>query len=315
LAEPTSELFRKEALDYHQGSTEATGSVLQISPAWLRYAYWVLTTVAVGGAIFATVATVNEYASGPAIVRVQGRTDLTAKAAGTVASVDVVPGEHVYPGMALVRMYTAQEAAELERLNKEHDLQLLKTLRDPGDKVARLTIAQLRAQLDLAEEHLEERIVRAPHAGVVSDVRIRPGQALNMGESVLSLYSDQTKFTLVAMLPGRYRPMLKPGMRMRLELSGFKYVYQKLIIDNVGSEVVGPAEVRRFLGQELADTVTVPEPVVLVTAQLAASTFVADGRTFTYFEGMQGNADARVRAESILVTLVPGLKALFNDGG
>jgi len=30
---------------------------------------------------------------------------------------------------------------------------------------------------------------------------------------------------------------------------------------------------------------------------------------------MQGDADARVRAESVLLTLVPGLKALFNDGG
>jgi hypothetical protein len=51
-----------------------------------------------------------------------------------------------------------------------------------------------------------------------------------------------------------------------------------------------------------------------VTARVPKSTFVADGKTFSYYEGMQGDADAQVRAESVLVTLVPGLKALFNDG-
>ncbi len=315
MAEPASDLFRKEALDYHQGSAEATGTVLQISPAWLRYAYWLLAAVAVSGAIFSTLATINEYATGPAVVRVQGRTDLTAKSPGTVASVDVVPGQRVYPGMVLVRMYTAQEAAELDRLNKELELQTIKTLRDPADKIARQALTSLLAQRDLAEEHLEERMVRAPHTGAVSDVRIRPGQALNMGETVLSLYNEQTRFTLVAMLPGRYRPMLKPGMSVRLELAGFKYIYQNLKIENVGNEVVGPTEIRRFLGQELSDTVAVTEPVVVVTARLPQSTFIADGRTFGYYEGMQGSADARVRAESVLVTLVPGLKALFNDGG
>ncbi|HKD41642.1 MAG TPA: HlyD family efflux transporter periplasmic adaptor subunit [Myxococcaceae bacterium] len=315
MAEPASDLFRKEALDYHQGSTEARGSVLQISPAWLRYAYWVLVAVAIGGAIFSTVATVNEYASGPAVVRVQGRTDLTAKAPGTVGSVDVVPGQRVYQGMVLVRMYTAQEAGELERLTKEFNLQMTKSMRDPSDKLARQTLATLRTQRDLAEERLEERIVRAPHAGVVSDLRIRPGEALNMGETILSLYGEQTKYTLLAMLPGRYRPMLKTGMPIRLELAGFKYVYQNFAIEGVGNEVIGPAELRRFLGQELADTVSVTEPVVVVTARLPKSTFIADGRTFGYYEGMQGSADARVRAESVLVTLIPGLKALFDDGG
>jgi len=173
----------------------------------------------------------------------------------------------------------------------------------------------LRAQRDLAEERLEERIVRAPHAGVVSDVRIRAGEALNLGETVLSLVGEQTRFSLVAMLPGHYRPMLRPGMLIRLELAGFKYVYQTFAIDGVSNEVVGPGEVRRFLGQELADTVVLKDPVVLVTARLPNSTFIADGKTFNFYEGMQGNTDAKVRAESVLITLIPGLKALFNNGG
>ena len=315
MAEAASDLFRKEALDYHQGTAEAGGSVLRLSPAWLRYSYWLLVTVAVGGAIFATVGTVHEYAEGPAVVRVVGRTDLTVKAAGTVSSVEVTPGQRVAAGTVLVRFYTAQEAGELDKINKEFHLQLIKTLRDPSDKLARQAITSILSQRDLAEARLEERTVRAPHAGIASDIRIRPGQALLPGESILSLIGEQTRFTLVAMLPGRYRPMLRPGMPIRLELSGFKYEYQNLSIDSVGNEVVGPAEIKRFLGQELADTVVIKEPVILVQARLPKSTFVTDGKTFSYYDGMQGVADARVRAESVLVTMVPGLKALFDYGG
>lgn len=315
MAEPASDLFRKEALDYHQGTAEAGGTVLRLSPAWLRYSYWLLVTVAVAGALFATVGTVHEYAEGPAVVRVVGRTDLTAKAAGTVSSVEVAPGQRVAAGMVLVRFYTAQEAGELDKINKEFHLQLIKTLRDPSDKLARQAMTSLLSQRDLAESRLEERTVRAPHAGIASDIRIRAGQALLPGESILSLIGEQTRFTLVAMLPGRYRPMLRPGMPIRLELSGFKYEYQNLTIDSVGNEVVGPAEIKRFLGQELADTVQIREPVILVQARLPKSTFVTDGKTFSYYDGMQGTADARVRAESVLVTMVPGLKALFDYGG
>jgi multidrug efflux pump subunit AcrA (membrane-fusion protein) len=315
LAEPASDLFRKEALEYYQGSAEASGSVLQVSPAWLRYAYWLLAAVAVAGAIFAAVGTVHEYASGPGLIRPMGWTDLTAKQTGTVSSVEVVPGQRVSAGMVLVRLYTAQEAGELDKINKEFELQLVKTLRDPMDKVARQALTTLRAQREQAESRLEERLIRAPHAGVVSDVRIRPGQPLGLGDNILSLIGEQTKFSLVAMIPGRYRPMLRSGMPLRLELSGFKYVYQTLTIESVGNEVVGPAEVKRFVGNQISDTILLKEPVVLVTARLPLSTFVADGKTFSYFDGMQGDVDARVRSESVLVTLVPGLKAIFSDGG
>ncbi len=315
MPEPASNLFRKEALDYHQGSAEAGGSVLRLSPAWLRWSYWLLVVIAIAGAIFATVGTVHEYAEGAAVVRVVGRTDLTVKVAGTVASVEVAPGQQVAPGTVLVRFYTAQEAGELDRINKEFELQLIKTLRDPADKLPRQAMTSLLSQRDLAESRLEERTVRAPHAGIASDIRIRSGQALSPGDSILSLIGDQTRFTLVAMLPGRYRPMLRPGMPLRLELAGFKYLYQNLTIDSVGNEVVGPGEIKRFLGQELADTVAIHEPVILVQARLPQSTFLADGKTFSYYDGMQGTADARVRAESVVLTLVPGLRVLFDHGG
>jgi membrane fusion protein (multidrug efflux system) len=147
---------------------------------------------------------------------------------------------------------------------------------------------------------------------VVSDVRIHAGRQLNPGEAILSLVGEDARFSVVAMLPGHHRPLLRPGMPLRLELAGYRYAYQDVTIDRVGDEVVGPNEVRRFLGEEVADVIPVAGPVVLVEASLEGRSFRVEGKTYNYFDGMQATAEARVRYESILVTFVPALKVIFG---
>jgi membrane fusion protein (multidrug efflux system) len=312
--EPVTDLFREEAVQHHN-AYRAQGDLLRISPRWATWAYWLLVAVMATGAVYAVIGTVYEYASGPAVVRMEGRTNLTAKSAGTVAAVLARPGERVVQGDLLVRFYEAAEGAELERIRREFELQLVKTLRDPSDQSARQALTTLRAQRELAEARLEEKSVRAPHTGLVSDIRIREGQHLQPGDILLTMVGDEARCSVVAMLPGQYRPMLRVGMSLRLELSGYKYAYREVAIESIGDEVVGPNEVKRFLGPDLADTVGVSGPVVLVQARLPSRTFVANNRTFAYYDGMQGVAEARVRADSILVTLVPGLKWFFERSG
>ena len=38
---------------------------------------------------------------------------------------------------------------------------------------------------------------------------------------------------MVALLPGEYRQLLKPGMPLRLDPQGYRYAYQHLIVDSV----------------------------------------------------------------------------------
>jgi membrane fusion protein (multidrug efflux system) len=308
-------IFREEALAHH-AQYPARGDVLRISPRWTRWAYGVLLLVLVAGLAYAALGTVHEYATGPAVVRVEGRRDLTAKAPGTVSEVLARPGQRVKRGDVLVRFYLAQEGAELERIEREFELQLAKILRDPSDQVSRGALSSLRAQRELAQARLDERTVRAPDDGVVSDVRVRPGQHLGPGEIIATLVDEHARCSVLALLPGQYRPMLEAGGKLRLEMRGFRYAYRELTIDLIGDEVVGPAEVKRFLGPDLGDAVPVTGPVIIVQARLPASTFVSGGRTYHYFDGMPATAEARVRTESILTTLVPGLHALFegNDG-
>jgi membrane fusion protein (multidrug efflux system) len=220
----------------------------------------------------------------------------------------------VAEGQQLVLFFMDSEDAERERLQKEFDLQLLKLLRDPSDGSARQTLSSLRAQRDLAAAHLEQRVVRAPRAGTVTDVRIRPGEHLAIGDLVLTIVEDSAKLSLVALLPGRYRPMLRAGDRLRVELSGYRYEYRDLRIDSIGDEIIGPAEAKRFLGPGVADGVAVDGPVVIVRASLPATTFVSAGRTYHYFDGLHAEAHARVRSEPIVLTLLPALKALSSHG-
>ena len=104
-------------------------------------------------------------------------------------------------------------------------------------------------------------------------------------------------------------------MPLRLELTGFRYAYQDLVVESIGDEVVGPNEVRRYLGPEIADTVFIPGPVILVKTRLPNLTFAADGTSWEYYDGMQGRAEARVRSQRILLTLAPGLRSVFENAG
>jgi biotin carboxyl carrier protein len=307
-------LFRREALERFQTLDEAHDP-LHISPVWTRWTYWTLLAALVGALVFAALGEVKEYASGIAVVWMGTRDDVTAESAGTVGAVEVAPGQRVHAGQVLVRLHEAQEAAELARLDQEFELQLLNRLRDPQDTGAEQALIGLRTQRQLASERLGERTLRAPSGGVASDVRVRPGQYLTAGQQVLSIVRDQDQPTVVVLLPGEFRPQVRRGMPIRFEIAGYRYAYQKLTVDSVGEEVVGPGEARRYLGAEIGDSVQLTGPVVILKARLARPTFQAESRTYRFHNGMHGNAEVEVRREKILFTLVPGLKAFFRNGG
>jgi multidrug efflux pump subunit AcrA (membrane-fusion protein) len=307
-------LFRAEAIA-HRARAHTEAHVLALTPRWTRWTYWLLLSVLGIAAIFSVVARINEYASGPAVIRLEGRRDVTARFAGTVANIGVQPGQRVADGDLLVTLYGAQEAAELERTRREFDLELVKLLRDPSDAAARAALTSLRAQRELAEARLAERVIRAPQAGTISDIRIRAGQELHPGDVLLSLRDADAPCVVVAMLPGNYRPQLRPGMPLRLELDGYRYAYREVVIDSIGDEIIGPAELKRYFGPELGDTMEVSGPTLLVQAHLPSNTFRARGEQFHYYDGMRASAEVRVRAASVLVTLVPGLRAVLEATG
>jgi multidrug efflux pump subunit AcrA (membrane-fusion protein) len=304
-------IFREEALRHHEGSREE-GDLLRISPKWTQWTYWVLIALVIAATLYSLLGTIPEYASGPAMVKVEGRSELTVEAPGIVATVDVRPGQRVEAGQPLVKFLSREETATWERIQHEFELQLLRLLQNPADEAARQALTSLRAERELAQARQQARTLRAPRAGVVSTLKVREGQYVNPGESVVSVTGDDVHVTLVALLPGGYRPRLEPGKPLRVELNGFSHEYQTFTIQSVGDQIIGPNEVRRYLGADNGDALLLSGPMVVVRASVPATTFSIKGKTFNYFDGMLAHADARVRTERILVTLIPGLKGALG---
>ncbi len=302
-------LFRAEAVRHHE--RERGGDMLRLSPAWISHSYRGLVLALGAAFVFSLVAELDEHARGPVVVRVTDGALVTAVAAGTVRVVQATPGSRTEAGDALVRFNDDEERADLVRLTHEFELQLAKLLVDPRDQTARAAVVGLRADRERALARIDARVVRAPRAGVVRDVRIRPGQRLEAGDAVLTVVGDDARFTLAAFLPGHARPLIAPGDKLVVELEGYREHRAAFVVESVGDELIGPTEVRRYLGPEIGDAVPVVGPVVIVTASIGAGTFLVDGRSIGYHDGMLGYADVATRRERLLFALVPGLRGLF----
>ena len=302
------QLFRREAIE-HQAVRSARADVVRMSSRSTDWGVNMLLVALLAALFFIVVGRVNEYATGPALIRIDGRTSLSTSHAALVSSIEVAPGQHVEEGAVLVRLYASEEAADLESATREFDDQLVKLMQRPDDATAREALVALRSRRELARSRLEQRTLRAPHRGVVGDVRVRVGQLVEPGASVIELRGDDAEGTVVAMLPGRYRPLLKPGAKLRFELDGFHRRAHELIVDSVGDQIVGPAEAARYLGRDQADALQLAGPVVLVEASLPrGSSFVADGERFQFAHGMHGKAETVVRNEPVAYAFMPALK-------
>lgn len=305
----TFQLFRKAALE-HMAGERREGDLLRLETPWTTWSYRIVGIAAIAALVFIVVFDVNEYATGGAIIRVEGRRPLVTMVAGVVETVHVDPGQHVEKDQILVTISAAAEEGEYRRANTEFQLSLAALLRDPSESTTKSALASLKPKRDNAAQIANARIIRAPHAGLVTDIRVRPGQYLAANEVVVGVAPLGAQVSLIGLIPGEYRPMLKVGQQLRFSLTGYKFEYRNVEVEAVGEEVVGPTEMKRYLGQEVGDAIDVQGPTVLVRARLPTRTFTADGQTYSYVEGLTGLASVRVRKEPIIVVLIPALKSL-----
>ncbi|WP_163864499.1 efflux RND transporter periplasmic adaptor subunit [Myxococcus eversor] len=315
MSDSPRQIFRQEALD-HYNRSEIQGSVLRLTPGWVRATFWAIMVQALVFAIVLGVVAVHDHARGPLLLRIKGQEDVTTTMPGRVSRILVSRGEWVSPGQSLVEFYSGDEEAQREQTLQEFRSRLAAQLLNPQSPSAQESVAGLRAQLDFNEARLSERSLKSPIRGRVQDVRIREGQYLGAGEVVVSVVSDgPVEVWALSLVPGRYRPQLRTGQPFRIELEGFAYQYTDLTVDAVSDELVGPAEVRRYLGPSLADVVTLEGSVVVVESRLPSDSFEVDGHTYHYYTGMPGTAWVRLRARSAWLTLFPILELLWRDLG
>lgn len=302
-------IFRQEAIDHHTRA-RLDGDALLRLPTWTQWTYRLVLVAALAATAFVAFATVPEYVEGPGLVRARQRVSVTAVAAGVVASVEVERGQRVAAGDILVRLRSVEEQAEIVSLQREFDTALVGMLANPIDHAVRQSVGGLRAQKDILQARLEQRLVRASSPGTVGDIRVRAGQTVAPGDFVASIVGEGARFYLVALLPGQHRPSLREGQPLRVELTGYQYAYQTLTIGHIEDDIIGPSEVRRVLGPEIGDAIAVSAPVVVVQGDLAGTSFASGGVPLNYFDGMHAQVRARVRSQNLLVHLIPGLKVV-----
>jgi membrane fusion protein (multidrug efflux system) len=309
--------FRERALRERELSAMPL-EPLRLAPGWTRWTYWLMVGALAAALLALVLVRVPEYASGVAVVRAGGRVEVTATAGGTVSSLAVGPQTRVRKGQLLLTLYSAEEAANLRRLDREVESQLVQRLQAPSDPGIAQNLVALRAERELAQARLAERELRAPADGEVSDIRVVAGQLVQAGQPVLAILERRASRELpsvIALLPGGYLPQLQPGMKLRLEVPGHPYVYRWLVLDSVAGEVIGPAEARRLLGPVAGDAVPLEGALAVVTAPLPSPTFEVAGKSYAYRDGMPSRAEVRVKSERLLFALLPALKSLWGENG
>ena len=96
-------IFREEALAYYAQAAEE-GSLLQVDSDWGNYVYGFVCLGFVAVLLTAALVPLHRYATGTAIVRAAGRTEVTVTSGGTVAKVAVSAGDEVTSAQVLLEL-------------------------------------------------------------------------------------------------------------------------------------------------------------------------------------------------------------------
>ena len=236
------------------------------------------------------------------------KTPVTARSKGVVIAVAVQAGDEIQVGDALAFLDDIEQRDATRRLSRELEAALHDQKLNPVHATEDAALRALKLQLEQAQAALESRVIRAPTKGVVSDVRISAGQQIDIGEIAASVVDPDEQLQVLALIPGADRPQLAPGMRIRLQLSGYHYIYQDLVIEKI-SEVMGSNEAHLVLGSD-AENLHIRGPVTVIRAKLPNSYFVVDDQKFRYHEGMIGTVEVSLRSERAIFAILPGLRSL-----
>jgi multidrug efflux pump subunit AcrA (membrane-fusion protein) len=299
-------LYRPEALAAYRTRGQE-GVVTELSPSWVRATYYVVLVTIVIVYMYATLKHLPTYSTGKGVVVFDG-TPITAPAGGTIEAVYVRGGQSVAAGDPLVKLASEAENAALRQATAELETAVQQYLFDRTDESVRKSMASAVAAVNRARDTVDQRTVRAKTAGTVSDVRIRPGTAIEQGAPILTILAPNAQPEVWAYLPGSDRPRFRRGMALQVELLGN---YQKArdiaLIYEVGRDVIGGSEVQRTLGKEFADSLQLQtgQSYVVVKAKLKSRTFRSKGRTYNFFPGMPAKTEIVIEDKRVLSLIFP----------
>lgn len=299
-------LYRPEALQYHR-KKGSEGVVAELSPKWTRRAYPFLLVTMLVAIIAGLVVRVPTYSSGFGIVR-RASTPVTSLAQGNVEAIYAQRGDTVKKGDRLAKLSSPKEEGDYAQVKTEWSQAQDNYLFDDQDEQARKQVKAATTALVHAQGILDQRYVYATADGVVSDIHTDEGKAVQPGQELMRIIKPGTKPEILAFLPSTDRPRVKHDMKLQVGVEGFKLKRPRLAIDNISEDVVGPSDIRRMVGQEVADTLKLPNEGVsfmVVKGTFESDKFKSGHKIYELHDGMPAKVEIEIDTKPFLAEVFP----------
>ncbi|HEX4450226.1 MAG TPA: HlyD family efflux transporter periplasmic adaptor subunit [Kofleriaceae bacterium] len=317
LARDKGSLYRPEALDHHR-KRGTEGVVADLSPRWVRRAYPMIVISILAAVAFAFFIKVPTYSTGKGVVQFDG-TRINAPAAGNVALVMHHVGDGVAKGEPIAKLSAATEEADLRRAETEDQIAIASYLVDPTDDQVRKSLAAAHASRRRAQESVDQRTVRAPRAGRLTELHAAEGQALQFGEEI-GVISDEDALPYVrAYMPGNdISQLLKKQFVTdgQINIKGYTKKREHGKITQIAPSAISSTEVRKQLGTAYESAIGAGQDGVMfaeVRIELPHPWFKYHDEQMQYRAGMQCEVEIKLDEKRFLVQLLPDLSHIGAD--
>ncbi|HEY1551790.1 MAG TPA: HlyD family efflux transporter periplasmic adaptor subunit [Kofleriaceae bacterium] len=317
LARDKGSLYRPEALDHHR-KRGTEGVVADLSPRWVRRAYPMLVISILSALAFAFFVKVPTYSTGKGVVLFPG-TRANAPASGSVAQVYHAVTDHVKKGDWIAKLTSQSEESDLRRAETEDNIAVASYLVDPTDDQTRKSLAAAHAGRRRAQEAVDQRTVRAPCDGIITEIHAAEGQTLQFGDEI-ALVSKENEMPYVrAFMPGNDISQLekkKDETDGQIDIKGYTKGREHGKIMSVAASSISGAEVRRQLGVAYEGAVGTNQDGLMfaeVHIALKSRTFMYHGAPLAFAAGMQADVEIKLDSKRFLMQLLPDLSHLGGD--
>lgn len=190
-----------------------------------------------------------------------------------------------------------------QRLDTQQQLsalraQLAQLPLDTASKANDLRVKLSQLDASLAENEVERAtVLRAPRAGTVATMLVKPGQAVGAGQTLLSILPQGSNLEAQLLVPSAAIGFVEPGNQVVLRYQA--YPYQKFgqqygRVLQVSRSALSGSEAASLLGQPAAT------PLYRVLVALDHQSIAAYGKAETLRAGMALNADILLERRSLL---------------
>ncbi len=189
-----------------------------------------------------------------------------------------------------------------QRLATEQQLSSLRAQLTQLPLDAAAKAGQLRSQLAQLDAQLAQNaaqggtVLRAPRAGTITTLLVKPGQDVSRGQSVVSILPQGSNLVAQLLVPSRAVGFVEPGNTVVLRYQAYPYQkfgqqYGKVV--QVSRSALSPAEAADLLGQHVAT------PLYRVLVQLDRQHIDAYGKAQALKPGMVLKADILLDRRSL----------------